>query len=105
MFGPHRTQKYSTLLIALTVITLLLGIILIGSLHSHPDGCSHDDCPICLAYATIAISFALFVLWTAILLLCCPLVLSSLVSFYSGFFLPTNTPRSPPLSFKDLIFI
>ncbi len=99
MFVLHRPKRYFPLLITIAVIILLLGINLIGSLHSHPDGRSHNDCPICLAYYTIAISFTLFVLWTAILLLCCPLILSSLVSFYSELFLPASTPRSPPLSF------
>jgi ATP/ADP translocase len=105
MFAPYKSERYFPLLITIAVITLLLGISLIGSLHFHPDGLAHDDCPICLAYATIAISFIVFVALVEVLAFCCILVLSPFVSFYPKLFLSHKTPRSPPIFCLDSAFI
>ncbi len=93
---PKKTRKFLSLINILAIVILLLSVSIVGSLHFHRDGLIHHDCPICLAYLTLAISFICFVSLLGILEFSSPLALSSIEAPYPELLVTHKIPRSPP---------
>jgi ATP/ADP translocase len=96
MLMPKKTSKFLSLINIFTIVILLLSVSIVGSLHFHRDGLIHHDCPICLVYLTLAISFICFVPLLGMLEFSSLLTLSSLEESYLELLVTHKTPRSPP---------